>query len=55
MSLPVTAFAAYAVTLVLALGSAVIHPWFDAETHFVKALTSMNEATVSAVSSYEFE
>ncbi len=55
MSLPVSAFAAYAVTLVMALASAVIHPWFDAETHFVKALTSMNEATVSAVSSFEIE
>lgn len=44
MSLPVSAIA-YAVTLVMALGSAVIHPWFDAETRFVQALTRMNEAT----------
>ena len=55
MSMPVAAFTAYAITLVMALGSAAVHPWFDAETHFVKALASMNEATVLAVSSNELE
>lgn len=45
MSLSVSAFAAYAVTLLISLASAVAHPWFDAEARFVNALTSMNEAT----------
>ncbi len=47
MSLPFSAIAAYAVTLVMALASAVVHPWFDAETRFLSALTGMNQATAA--------
>lgn len=49
MSLPTSAVAAYAVTLVMALASAVVHPWFDAEAHFVSALTGMNQATAAVL------
>lgn len=49
MSLPISAIAAYAVTLAIAFVSAIAHPWFDAEAHFLKALTGLNEATAAAL------
>jgi len=49
MSLPSTAIAAYAVTLAVALASAVVHPWYEAESRFLSALTGMNEATAAVL------
>jgi hypothetical protein len=49
MSLPSTAIAAYAVTLVVALASAVAHPWYDAESRFLKALTTLNADTAAVL------
>ena len=47
MSLPSTAIAAYAVTLAVALASAIAHPWFDEEGRFLSALTGVNQATAA--------
>ena len=44
MSMPLTAVAAYAVTLAVALASAIVHPWYEAESRFLSALTGMNAA-----------
>jgi hypothetical protein len=53
MSLSVSAFAAYVITMVIAVAGAIVHPWFDAEAHFVKALTVLNADTAAAMTSPE--
>jgi hypothetical protein len=53
MSLPLSAVAGYSVTLVMALAGAFAHPWYDAESRFLHALTGMNEATAAMLVSSE--
>lgn len=48
MHLPAPAVLGYVATLVIAVAAAVMHPWFDVEAHFVRAVFGMNSA-VSAV------
>jgi hypothetical protein len=55
MQLPISAVLAYAVTLVTAVGAALVHPWFDDAAHrseqqFVKAVSELSEVAMSAVS-----
>lgn len=48
MHLPAPAIVGYLATLVIAVSAAAVHPWFDVEAHFVRAVASMNTA-VSAM------
>lgn len=48
MHIPAPAIVGYLATLVIAVSAAAIHPWFDVEAHFVRAVAGMNTA-VSAM------
>ncbi|WP_157085101.1 hypothetical protein [Hydrogenophaga palleronii] len=50
MRLPAPAIVGYTATLVIAVAAAAMHPWFDVEAHFVRALSGLNSA-VSALTS----
>lgn len=43
MRLP-TAISAYVATLLIAVVAALVHPWYGAEAHFVKAVTGLSTA-----------
>lgn len=47
MHLPFAAAFAYLATFMIAVASAVAHPWFDTEAHFVKAVVGMAKAAAS--------
>jgi hypothetical protein len=47
MHLPAAAISAYIATLVIAVSAAIVHPWFDVEAHFVKAVTGLSTAVAS--------
>ncbi len=48
MHMPAPAIVGYLATLAIAVSAAAIHPWFDVEAHFVRAVAGMNIA-VSAM------
>lgn len=48
MHLPFSAIVGYVLTIVIAVAGAGAHPWFEAEAHFVKAVTGMAAAAAAA-------
>lgn len=47
MHLPARAVVGYVATLLIALSAAAVHPWFDVEAHFVRAVSSLGTAVTS--------
>lgn len=50
MRLPAPAVIGYTATLVIAVAAAAMHPWFDVEAHFVRALSGFNAAVATMTS-----
>ena len=50
MHLPAVAISAYIATLIIAVAAAIVHPWFDVEAHFVKAVTGLSTAVAAMTS-----
>lgn len=48
MHMPAPAIVGYLATLAAAVSAAAVHPWFDVEAHFVRAVAGLNTA-VSAM------
>lgn len=47
MHLPARAVVGYVATLLIALSAAAVHPWFDVEAHFVRAVSGLGAAVAS--------
>jgi hypothetical protein len=50
MHLPAPAIVGYLATLVIAVAAAALHPWFDVEAHFVRAVSGLNNAVATMAS-----
>lgn len=48
---PALAVSAYIATLVIAVVAAIVHPWFDVEAHFVRAVTGLSTAVAGLTAS----